>query len=1079
MARTIEQNGIKAGDQGDDTQTFQANGADRIDLPSSDLIADAKMTREGDNLVLETSNGETAIIEGYFNAEPAPILHAPDGSVLTPNLVQSFVHSPMEFATNETSSDQSPVGAVEEVKGHATVTRADGSVETIMNGTPIYQGDVIETDAAGAVNIVFMDETSMSVSANARLAIDEYTYDPSTESGTTNFSVLRGLFVFTSGLIGRDDPDDVKIDTPVGSIGIRGTIIAGEINPGGESNISVLEGAIVIKNGAGEITLSEQFESVRLMGFEQPMKDMGVVSASEINTRFNSISDVNPSLFTIINDTVREQSTAPTNESPKMDATPEPTSSNEPNAQSPEQTASTASAQGNETTAAAPAVPAPAPDVFASIDSSVPSFDTTSSSGLPSSGIVAGATSTGLGSTSTATTGTTVPFAPAGTTPSTTTTGAAITIATGTATSTTSETPPTPPSVLGTAPAAGGGTGPVITRPLWADINLDAVVTTSHHLITDSINNKFGHSISALGDVDGDGFDDFIAGNDTTATAQNHSYIFKGSGLGIINTTPIGTTVNNGTATTGPHDFSNSMVAGIGDLNGDGKMDFAVGQSGNGSIAGGQLVFKNAFTGSQIGGPVVNGGAGDQLGYSVAGAGDVNNDGFADVIVGVPGDNGGNGNFIIYHGSTGTPGGAPQGGAAGELMGTSVDGIGDFNGDGYSDVIAGGPGLNTARILYGGGTPETRLYGEGTFGQEVVGLGDINGDGLSDVLVGTNGNTGGVFFGSTTPGTLDTSKDILIGMPMAYNVSGGGKAGDFNGDGYDDFTISLTNGIRTEGYIVLGKASFGGTIDYNYLQDHNNAIKFKYSGATGPDELEIAAIGDVNGDGYDDLAIGVPDANGVANGDGGIMVVYGRDTGGITGGVIATGNNQALVGNRYNETLNDGGFDNISMRGGAGKDVFRVSSTDFRSIDGGGNLDGDPDYDRIQVWGSGASLDFSNVDFENISGIEGIEFYEGTQSVKLTMENLFNLLKSADDGILRIGGITSVTGGSLVLSNGIAGDQYGDSSDTPTEITQLLNDNTPTTVITSTEPENGILYNTFKIGGYTLMIDQNITVDAQ
>src|SRR5690606_30589150 len=122
---------------------------------------------------------------------------------------------------------------------------------------------IIETDAQGAVNIVFLDETSMAISESAKIAVDEYTFDPSTESGTTNLSVLRGLFVFTSGLIGRDDPDDVSIDTPVGSIGIRGTIIAGEIKPGGESNISVLEGAIVVKNGLGETTLSDQFETVR------------------------------------------------------------------------------------------------------------------------------------------------------------------------------------------------------------------------------------------------------------------------------------------------------------------------------------------------------------------------------------------------------------------------------------------------------------------------------------------------------------------------------------------------------------------------------------------------------------------------------------------------------------------------------------------------------------------------------------------------------------------------------------------------------------------------------------------------
>src|SRR5688572_2903261 len=147
----------------------------------------------------------------------------------------------------------------------------------------------------------------MAVSENARLAVDDYSFDPSTESGSTNFSVLRGVFVFTSGLIGRDDPDDVHIDTPVGSIGIRGTIIAGDINPGAESQISVVEGAIVITNGAGVMTLSTQFETVSLGDFNAPMQSLGVLSANDFNIKFAGVSDVAPTLFSAINDAAQEQ----------------------------------------------------------------------------------------------------------------------------------------------------------------------------------------------------------------------------------------------------------------------------------------------------------------------------------------------------------------------------------------------------------------------------------------------------------------------------------------------------------------------------------------------------------------------------------------------------------------------------------------------------------------------------------------------------------------------------------------------------------------------------------------------------
>lgn len=289
------------------TEILSANGQELITVPSSDFVADAQMTKDGHDLVLEAPDGSVIIIEGYFLADPAPMIQSPDGSALTPQLVDSFAKAPAEFAQNGGLSDESPVGAVEEVSGEAYVIRADGTQETITIGTPIFQGDIIETKGDGAVNVVFMDETSFSVSDNARFAVDEYTFDPATESGTQNFSVLRGVFVFTSGLIGRDDPDDVEIDTPVGSIGIRGTIIAGDIQPGGESEITVIEGAIIVKNGFGEATLSQQFETVKLMGFDSSIDNMGVQPAQMVSQNYGKVSSVSPVLFSSINDAAQAE----------------------------------------------------------------------------------------------------------------------------------------------------------------------------------------------------------------------------------------------------------------------------------------------------------------------------------------------------------------------------------------------------------------------------------------------------------------------------------------------------------------------------------------------------------------------------------------------------------------------------------------------------------------------------------------------------------------------------------------------------------------------------------------------------
>ena len=304
--------------------TLQADG-ESINLPDASFVRDANLTRDGMDLVLEGPDGAITI-EGYFSAEPTPHLVAPDGSSLTPELVNSFSRFAPEFAQGPALNDESPVGAVQEVSGEAKVTHMDGTVETISIGTAIYQGDIIETNSEGAVNVVFVDETSFAVSEDARLAIDEYVFDPSTQSGETNFSVLKGVFVFTSGLIGRDDPDDVHIDTPVGSIGIRGTIIAGNINTG---EITVVEGAIVLRDFAGhEVTLANQFETAKFSA-QGGIENIGQLSASDVAGKFSIISQVSPTLFSSINDAAAEQGPGEQTVQPDADGSVDQNSDNQ------------------------------------------------------------------------------------------------------------------------------------------------------------------------------------------------------------------------------------------------------------------------------------------------------------------------------------------------------------------------------------------------------------------------------------------------------------------------------------------------------------------------------------------------------------------------------------------------------------------------------------------------------------------------------------------------------------------------------------------------------------------------------
>jgi hypothetical protein len=187
---------------------------------------------------------------------------------------------------------------------------------------------------------------------------------------------------------------------------------------------------------------------------------------------------------------------------------------------------------------------------------------------------------------------------------------------------------------------------------------------------------------------------------------------------------------------------------------------------------------------------------GTVYGSSVAGAGDVNADGYADVIVGVDRDSN-PGPCVVYLGGQAGPAGTPSftlavAAGADSTFGTSVAMAGDVNGDGYSDVLVGAWGAMRAYVYLGGAsglatTPATTLSAPegtgGTFGF-VASAGDVNGDGFADVLVGGN-----VFLGSVTG--ISTRAITLTetgGMTGAFGTAVS-SAGDVNGDGFADVLV--------------------------------------------------------------------------------------------------------------------------------------------------------------------------------------------------------------------------------------------------------------------------------------------------
>ena len=358
-----------------------------------------------------------------------------------------------------------------------------------------------------------------------------------------------------------------------------------------------------------------------------------------------------------------------------------------------------------------------------------------------------------------------------------------------------------------------------------------------------------------------------------------------------------------------------------------------------------------------------------------------------------------------------------------------------------------------------------------------MGVGDFDGDGVSDFLIGaenpnpaTGNNEAYLVYGGSNS-TIDVNALSSSGVTLSVGtqeIIGGGGIGDFNGDGHDDLALAVYDGTDTANiYVIMGSDGLPNTLTLSDLESSNMVYKLSFNGIQSTDDFTISGIGDMDGDGFDDFAIGQPQYDtsaGVGN-DGKINIVHGQafGTNVQTGtNLSAAGDGDALVGTAGNNLLSDGGKNDVSMRGGSGNDVFLLQTNNFLNIDGGLG------QDTLRFMGSGGTIDFSAVTQEQLSGVEAMQLGADSQTMLLTVDNIFNLLKTSDNGELKIelnsnGGVLS---GNLVID-----EQTGaDPADTYASIATTLGG-------THVGATGG--YEQFDIGGYTLYIDQDVTVAVQ
>jgi len=594
-----------------------------------------------------------------------------------------------------------------------------------------------------------------------------------------------------------------------------------------------------------------------------------------------------------------------------------------------------------------------------------------------------------------------------------------------------------------------------------------------------------GRSVSSAGDVNGDGYADLIVGasnkqqgaalnagkayvifGKTSATSENLSA--AAAGVGGFAITPDTMTANGANL--------GLSVSSAGDINGDGLADVIVGAKGiSGGVGKSYVVFgKTNSTAVDLGslgtgGFVIDGEASSASGTSVSGAGDVNGDGLADIIVGASTITTNTGRSYVVFGKTntttvslaslGTAGFSITGEATANYSGSSVSGAGDVNGDGLADLIVGAYGntTNTGRsyVVFGkndnvtvslssitsGGGLGFAISGEATTnysGASISSAGDVNGDGLSDLIVGAYGNdTGGtdvgrsyVVFGKND-GTVVSLATIaagtggfaINGQATTLDFSGASvsSAGDFNGDGLADLIIGATQndtGGANAGrsYVVYGKSSTT-AVNLSDVSSGIGGFAINGEGANNQSGASVASAGDINGDGLTDLLVSSTLYNSSA---GRTYVIFGgtkwlsayiNGSGAVTG----TASDEAVVGSSSADTLTGGGGIDRFYAGDS-NDVIVLTSSDIANLSSNTTgapkaaVNGGGDTDTIRLTG-GASLNLTSIANQGAGGVEENSRIESIEKIDMSTDTAANALTLTVKDVIDMSGMNQCNSG--------------------------------------------------------------------
>jgi hypothetical protein len=434
----------------------------------------------------------------------------------------------------------------------------------------------------------------------------------------------------------------------------------------------------------------------------------------------------------------------------------------------------------------------------------------------------------------------------------------------------------------------------------------------------------FGGSVAAAGDVDGDGIGDLVVGApqyDAGEADEGAVFVFLGTASGIASGTAASAAAQLEGDQAGAH--LGTSVAGAGDVDGDGFDDVIAGApdyTHGENSEGVALLFLGSATGIADAGAAAADAlfeadqADASLGVSVAGGGDVDADGHADILLGAPDFDGpasDSGAAFLFRGSaTGIANGSPTsasaqflGDATSAVFGTSVALVGSVNGDAFADLAIGAPNFDAGQTNEGGvfvfhgsatgiqsggiATADSQLEGDRAgilLGSSVSAAGDVDGDGLGDLIAGAPRWSDGEFlegaafvFRGTATGITDAGTGAAatrlegdqIGAQFGLSVA---AAGNTNFDAYADVLVgapaySIGANVAGAAFLFTGSASGIASVGAGAATERfAGVVPSAFFGST------LALAGDLNGDAIGDLAIGSPFLGNGESGEGAAFV---------------------------------------------------------------------------------------------------------------------------------------------------------------------------------------------------------------